>query len=117
MKVLLLTHNVMTENDTQIMLQILGHEVFVSTELVNRFLTSKVDEIFNHFDVCIISKTISDFEAKFLAEQFDRFPCKIFREADNCVKNESVKSSLFFGYLYSKNTIVDLRESLAKVTE
>jgi hypothetical protein len=66
------------------------------------------------FDLCIISKTISDYEANHLAAQLANRSCTVFREVER-ISDETIEYSKGpFKELKAKQTITDLREALAE---
>lgn len=113
MRVLILTNNILTERDIQFKLQILGHEVYVSNLLLNKYLTKSIDETINPFDLCIISKTVNNLEAKILAAELSRFNTKIFREVENIYFPKSGEKVDLYGYVSNEQSITELREAIA----
>lgn len=114
MRVLILTKNVSTENETQKMLQILGHEVFTTSKMLDLYLSTGDTMTATLFDLCIISKTISDYEANHLAAQLANRSCTVFREVER-ISDETIEYSKGpFKELKAKQTITDLREALAE---
>ncbi|MGG5372745.1 hypothetical protein [Enterococcus sp. AZ196] len=116
MKILLLTKNVLTEKRTQRILQLLGHEVFVTNNYLETFIEREPDkEAMNYFNLCIISETVSDPEVDKLFSRINNVPYKFFRETENADMKDEKTRNPTYDFIKTNASTVELREAIASV--
>lgn len=114
MRILIFTKNVLAEKNTQQKLQTLGHEVFVTKKYLQSYLEDRLSSrTISQFHICIISKTISDYEAREIFYKFNNQPYVFFREVEEIpeVAAQSVNDS--YCYVKENASMVELREAIA----
>lgn len=114
MRILILTKNILAEKDIQQKLQLLGHEVFVTTKYLKYFLEKEVSrKEINQFPLCIISKTVSDSETGLVISKFVGQPNSIFREVEEITEGMSPIGNESYIYLKENASITELREAIS----
>lgn len=115
MKILILTKNILAEKSKQQKLQTLGHEVFVSSKYLKDYLEHDPDrKIINQFNVCVISKTISDRETNELFSKFHDQTYNFLREVEEIPEVLIAESHK---YVLDNASLVELREAIAYLVE
>ncbi|MGG5371633.1 hypothetical protein [Enterococcus sp. AZ196] len=112
MRVIILTNNVLVEEETQLMLQFLGHEVFITSKQLQYYLDFESNQSIEIFDVCIISRTVSNREAERVAIKFSQSKCSVLREVEEINNDVDSSTNLPYRQMKTKQTITELREAL-----
>lgn len=114
MRILILTKNILVEKDIQQKLQLLGHEVFVTTKYLKYYLEKEVNrKETSQFHLWIISKTVSDREADLVFSKYAGQPNNIFREVEEIAEEISPIGNESYSYLKENASITELREAIA----
>lgn len=82
-QILLLTKNTLNEQTIEKRVLQLGHEVFISSSMIEQCLLDKLSSNFiEMFQIVILSETISNSETKELLNRLKHYSIKIFRKTD-----------------------------------
>lgn len=112
MRILILTNNVTSDRNLQSMLQVLGHEVFTTSRMLHLYLTTKRFKTIKLFDLCIISKTVTNSEANQIVDSIGSISCRIFREVEEITEGNEIRKKTLYKLLKSEQSLGDLREAL-----
>ncbi len=117
-QVLLLTKNILSNQELQEKLQQLNHEVWCTAQMVEqvqRFSTPPT--LIQQFQTVIFGKTISDYETENLLEFFSRYPIAVLREAEILPSSEEQlkwQEQGLHDWILGKDSIINLREKLSQ---
>lgn len=82
-QILILTKNTLNEQIFESRLLQLGHEVFISSSMIEQCLLDELSRIFlETFQIIIMSETITNSETKELLKRLKHYSIKIFRKTD-----------------------------------
>lgn len=82
-QILLLTKNTLNEQPFEQKLLQLGHEILLSSSLIEELLLDNIpSDFFKMFELVILSETIDNSEAKDLLKKITRFPLKVLRKSN-----------------------------------
>jgi DNA-binding response OmpR family regulator len=110
MKIIVLTKNILAEQQLQVELQLLGYEVFVSSSLLNYSLFSTLSiELMKTFDLVLLSENLANAEVRQLVSNLTGLEKTIIRISNSQAKEEIDHVQ----YVSTNNSIDQLRETLA----
>lgn len=108
-KILLLTKNILAEQQLQKQLQLLNYEVFCSSEGVKN---TQMFPIFQFFSIIMLSETISNLEAKKLMAAIGEGKSLVIRLTSESEPNEEEREDGIAGYLSKALPFDAMREKL-----
>ncbi|MEO1772040.1 winged helix-turn-helix domain-containing protein [Candidatus Enterococcus ferrettii] len=108
-KVLLLTKNILAEQQLQKQLQLLNYEVFCSSEGVKN---AQMFAVFQFFPIIMLSETISNLEAKKLLAAIGEGKNLVIRLTSESEPNEEEREAGISGYLSKILPFDSMREKL-----
>lgn len=112
--ILILTKNVLAEEEIQRKLQHLNYEVYCSSRLLSRNSNQgELRQVLKLFFYTIISETISDIEVENILPILKRSSTIIIRKNDHLLKSELVENDLSLS-ISNQSSIEELRETLMK---
>lgn len=116
-QILLLTNNPMNEPTFEKRLRQLGHEVFISKELIDLCLVKDANnEFIKMFHQIILSETLANAEVKELVRTLGAYSIPIFRKSDEQVSEAELEEWKELGvteWIESRPSIESLREKLS----
>ncbi|MGM0168050.1 hypothetical protein IGI39_003062 [Enterococcus sp. AZ135] len=116
-QILVLTKNAFNEQAFERSLRQLGHEIFISTVLIDECLLGKIDSGFiKMFHHVVLSETIDNIEASELVKILQRFSIRIHRKSDEQPEEAQLQEWADFGidsWIENNQKIEDLREKLS----
>ncbi len=88
-QILLLTKNTLNEQQFEQKLLQLGHEILLSSSLIEELLLNNIpSDFFKMFELVILSETIDNSETKDLLKKITRFPLRILRKSNEQIEEE-----------------------------
>lgn len=112
--ILLLTKNILAEEEFQKKLQRLNYEVFSSSSLLTKKgMQSEFLHFFNLFYCTIISETVSDIELQWLLPILNKSSTIVIRKNDHSLEAEGQDIRVNF-WLSNESSIEELRETLMR---
>lgn len=117
-QVLLLTKNILSDQQLQEKLQNLNHEVWCSAQLIDQILRLGLPpSLIQQFQIILFSKTLCDQEVGLLADFFNRYSIAVLREVGGLpsVEDQAAwQKRGLHGFLLEDEALFDLREKLSQ---
>lgn len=115
-EVAILTKNILIENDMEKKLQMLGYEVFCSTQMLELLLLQQGEQFLNIFQTIIVSETISDEELLLLLKNIQReiLVYRVDSDIPNDQELEKWQRRHQIGWLSKEISLKDLRERFSE---
>lgn len=113
--VLILTQNILAENELRQKLELLGYEVLCSNGLIDLILRDRT-KVLNHlsvFDIIIFSETLSDHTTEQLLEKTAQNRLRTYR-IDDGTSIEKLEEKGISGWLTPEMSLKEIREILLK---
>lgn len=91
-QILLLTKNTLNEQQFEQNLLQLGHEIFLSSSLIEELLLDNIpSDFFKMFELVILSETIDNSETKDLLKKITRFSLRILRKSNEQIEDSVIQ--------------------------
>lgn len=116
-QILVLTKNTLNEQDFERRLRQLGHEIFISSVIIDECLLDKLNKAFiEMFHHVVLSETIDNAEANEISRRLDRFSIKVLRKSDEQIDETQLQELREGGiddWIECNPRIESLREKLS----
>ncbi|GCF95696.1 transcriptional regulator [Enterococcus florum] len=87
MQIVIITKNVLAEQQLELQLQRLNHEVYVTSRLLSAHQPqSFLEQIIDHFQIIVLSESFSDTEVNWIVQLFNPQKHTVFRKGDKPLK-------------------------------
>lgn len=120
-RILILTHNILSDNGLEERLKSLDYEVFVSHQLLKRLLAGEEKALVEGLSHMILfSKTIPNEEVLAILSLFEDSPCIFLREEEDLQENtqkEFWQGKGIHGWVSATSAYYQLRENLHQLEE